>query len=213
MAKASTLDIAMRLRAHQESDETFGTFFKALHTFADRTVEEFFSDTPDLPHPVVSLEEDRLSRKGHYRPKDGYALIHNINLNPLAHVNGEEAAETLGHELVHLWQYHIGRPMQRNYHNAEFHERMRLYGIETDGKAGRHVQYIDVTWPNWLVENEDLRLVEFLLPGPPAERRSLLKHTCPECEATFRSRREINALCLDCHVEFEIETDDEEEDE
>lgn len=211
----STLDIVMRLRAHQEQDETFGALFKALHTFIDRTINEFFSDTPEMPHPVLSFEEDRLTRKGHYRPKDGHALVHTININPLAHRNGEEAAETIGHELVHLWQDTIGRPMKRNFHNAEFHDRMGLYGITTEGKAGKHVEYKDITWPNWLVENEDLRLAEFLLPGPPEDKRSLIKHTCPDCGATFRSRRIINAMCLDCNVEFEadVESDEDEEEE
>lgn len=197
----------MRLRAHQETDETFGAFFKALHTFADRTLDEFFSDTPDIPHPVISLEEDRLSRAGHYRPKDGYALVHNINLNPLAHTDGEQAAETLAHELVHLWQAHIGRPMKRNFHNAEFHARMAQYGITTLGKNGAHDER-SIVWANWLVENEDLRLADFKLPGPPEDRRKLLKFICPDCEATFRTRRKINALCLDCSVPFECEDED-----
>lgn len=198
----SAHETTMQLRAHQEADPTFGLLFQALHTFADRTIEEFFSDTPGMPHPTISLEEDRLTRKGHYRPKDGYALVHNINLNPLAHKNGEEAAETLAHELVHLWQDTIGRPMKRNFHNAEFHGRMAQYGITTDGKNGRHVQW-EIQWPNWLVENADLRLGDFQLPGPPEDRRSLLKFECPDCGATFRCRKAVNAMCLDCSVPFE----------
>lgn len=208
----STLEIVMRLRAHQEADETFGAFFHALHTFADRTIKQFFDDSPDMPYPTISLEEDRLSRKGHYRPKDGSALTDNININPLAHTNGEEAAETLAHELVHLWQNHVGRPMKRNFHNAEFHQRMSLYDIETSGKAGYHGA-LGNGWHVWLAENEDLRLREFLLPGPPENKRQLIKHTCPDCEANFRARLALNVLCLNCHVPFDISTDDEDEEE
>lgn len=200
------------LRQHQESDPVFGDFFTALHAFADRTAAEFFSDTPDLPHPVVALEPDRKDRRGYYTAKDGYTLVHRINLNPVVLRNGEEAGETLAHEMVHLWQAHVGRPMERNYHGSEFHARMRQYGIETRGKGGDHVRYIDVTWPNWLVENSDLNLEKFQLPGKGVKpKRKLWKHRCPDCGANFRNRNELSVLCLNCVVPFEIVEDSEEE--
>lgn len=203
----TTLDITMRLRAHQEADPTLGRLFGALHTFADRTIERFFEDTPDLPYPVVAMEKDRRNRLGYYTSQDGYTLVHRINLNPFALKTGEQAAETLAHELVHLWQGHVGRPIKRNYHSSEFHTRMRLYGIETDGKKGTHVRYIDSTWPNWLVENEDLNLAKFILPGSDQdEPRKMTKHQCPDCGVSFRSRRTLAVMCLDCTVPFEIVT-------
>jgi len=155
-------DITTALRAHQEADPILGGLFRALHTFADRTIDEFYHDTPDLPYPVVAMEKDRRSRRGYYTDRDGYALVHRINLNPYCLRNGAEAAETLAHELVHLWQSHVGRPIKRNYHSAEFHQRMAEYGIETTGKLGTHVSYLDVTWPNWMVTNEDLQLENYI---------------------------------------------------
>ena len=198
-------DITAALRKHQESDPILGGFFRALHTFADRTIDEFFADTPGLPYPVVALERDKRSRRGYYTERDGYALVHRINLNPYALHNGAQAAETLAHELVHLWQAHVGRPMQRNYHGAEFHVRMAEYGIETQGKLGTHVRYIDVTWPNWMVENADLQLEDYILPGEETKpKRILFKHVCPDCGATFRNRNELEVLCLRCSVPFEV---------
>jgi hypothetical protein len=193
------------LRQHQEADPELGLFFKALHTFADRTAAQFFSDTPDLPHPVVALEPDRKDRRGYYTAKDGYTLVHRINLNPVVLRDGREAAETLAHEMVHLWQAHVGRPMERNYHGAEFHARMRLYGIESSGKRGDHVGYIDHVWTNWLVANDDLQLHKFVLPGTGAEpKRKLIKHMCPDCGNNFRNRNELNVMCLDCTVPYEL---------
>jgi hypothetical protein len=194
------------LRRHQEGDLILGGLFSALHTFADRTIDEFFADTPSLPYPVVALEPDRKGRRGYYTERDGYALVHRINLNPFALTNGEDAALTLAHELVHLWQAHIGRPMVRNYHSAEFHQRMAEYGIETTGKAGTFSGYIDVTWPNWIEENADLELEKYILPGKEESRpkRKLFKHVCPDCGASFRNRNELAVLCLDCSVPFEV---------
>jgi SprT-like family len=201
-----TLDITMRLREHQEMDNVLGPLFSALHTFADRTIDEFYSDTPDLPHPVVCMEKDRINRAGYYTTKDGYTLVHRINLNPFVLRTGVEAAETLAHEIVHLWQAHVGRPTKRNYHAIEFHEMMfNLYGIKTSGKAGKHYGH-DERWDEWMERNSDLELEEFILPGTDAKKpRAMIKHQCPDCGASFRCRRVLSVLCLDCSVPFEVE--------
>jgi uncharacterized Zn finger protein (UPF0148 family) len=34
--------------------------------------------------------------------------------------------------------------------------------------------------------------------------RLMLKHVCPECGVSFRSRRELNVICGDCMVPFEV---------
>lgn len=200
----ATPSITAKLRKHQESDERMGLFFKALHAFADRTIAEFFHDTPGIPHPVVALEPDRKNRRGFYTPMDGYALVHRINLNPMALRNGEEAAETLAHEIVHLWQYHIGRPIKKDFHTKDFHDRMLLYGIETTGKHGTHARYTDGTWQAWMEQNKDLELDKFTLPGPKPKGRQLIKHQCPDCGASFQCRRVLNVLCLECSVPFEV---------
>lgn len=201
-------DITQALRDHQSNDPILGSFFKALHWFAIRTIDTFYQDTPGMPLPVIALEQDRRSRRGYYTERDGYALVHRINLNPFALHNGEEAAFVLAHELVHLWQAHIGRPMVRNYHGADFHQRMAEYGIETAGKAGRFVKYLDITWPNWLEENSDLKLERYILPGNDGKarqhKRKLFKHVCPDCSTSFRNRNELEVLCLKCNVPFEV---------
>lgn len=199
------MTITEALRKHQEDDPVLGGLFRALHTFADRTMGEFFADTPSLPYPVVAMERDKSTRRGYYTDRDGYALVHRINLNPYCLRNGAEAAETLAHELVHLWQSHVGRPIKRNYHGAEFHLRMAEYGIETSGKLGAHIRYADVTWPNWMETNADLELEKYILPGKETkQQRKLFKHVCPDCGASFRNRNELAVLCLTCSVPFEV---------
>lgn len=203
--KPGTLAITLRLREHQETDPTFGPLFAALHTFADRTMAEFFYDAPKMPYPVLAMEKDRRTRRGFYTAQDGYTLIHRINLNPFSLKTGADAAQTLAHELVHLWQNHVGRPCRKNYHNEEFHARMAQYGILTEGPRGVFVKYIDATWDAWMIENEDLQLDKFLLPGiDPKPKRELLKHQCPECQVSVRHRNELNLICGDCMIPFEV---------
>lgn len=194
------------LREHQEEDELVGSLFRALHTFIDRTRAEFYAEWPEMPYPVVAMEKDRRKRLGYYTQKDGYTLIHRINLNPYALRTGWEAAETLAHELVHLWQMHVGRPCKNNYHGREFHEMMAAYGIVTDGRGGYHKGYTDDgVWAVWKKRNEDLQLENFVLPGMDAkEPRKMLKLVCPDCGTNFRSRRKIDVLCIPCHVPFEV---------
>lgn len=205
MAQQDSIDIVEALRAHQAEDPLLGPLFQALHTFADRTLERFFEDTPDMPHPVVAFEKDRRTRLGYYTSRDGYALIHRINLNPFSLRNGAEAAETLAHEMVHLWQAHVGRPCQRNYHGKEFHDRMLTYGIISDGKRGYHKGYEGDTWAQWMEENADLDLAAFLLPGMDAKpTRKLLKLQCPDCGNSVRNRNAISIICGDCHVPFDV---------
>ena len=196
------------LRKHQEADPMLGQFFAALHTFADRLYEHFYSEYPDLPRPVVALEKDRSNRRGYYTEKDGYTFVHRINLNPFTLRNGVEAAETLAHEIVHLWQAHVGRPCVRNYHGAEFHAQMALYGIETHGRLGYHRGYIDSTWADFMATCDDLDLASYVLPGMDAKApRKMLKLQCPECGNSVRNRREISILCGDCLVPFELVQD------
>lgn len=195
-----------RLRCQQEADPLLGGLFTALHQCADRIAAHFYRDY-DLPYPVISMDRDRRTRMGHYQQRDGLTLVHRINLNPFALNNGVEAAETLAHEMVHLWQAHVGRPCERNYHSQEFHERMLCYGIKTAGKKGNHVGYEGSTWSDWIAEQGDLNLERYLLPGmdqPPP--RQMLKWQCSACGFSFRSRRhDVNIVCFneDCNVPME----------
>lgn len=202
--------MAQVMRNHQEADPVFGPLFSALHTFVDRTIEEFYYDTPELPHPVIAMEKDRSGRVGYYTVKDGYTLIHRINVDPWKLRNGEEAAEVVAHELIHLWQQYVGRPIKRNYHSAEFHSRMALYGIQTAGKAGKHTGYTTGRWQAWMEENEDLQLGMFQLPGMDKQqpnRPGLMKHLCVGCRASFRSRKELKVKCIPCNIQFQVVKD------
>lgn len=195
-----------KLRELQGSDPVLGPFFRTLNTFAMRTIEEFYYDSPDMEVPILSLDKDLRSRRACLILKDGSMLTNRINLNPFVLKTGVEAAEYLAHEIVHVWQVHVGRPCVRNFHGKEFHQRMRRYGIMTTGKGGRHTGYIDDTWEQWMMENSDLDFGAVLPGADKKPLRQLIKHECPGCGATFRSRRALSAICGNCEISFEIPT-------
>ena len=192
------MTVSTTIRQHQEADAQFGGFFTALHKFIDRTINEFFSDTPGMAHPVVALERLRSSSMGEYRPQDGMLLHDTIKVDPYKATTGEKAAEVVAHELVHAWQHCVGRLPERNYHNSEFHNRLGLIGILSSGKRGQHVGFIEGgVWRWWLDENADLDLDKYnLLPEDAGDKRTLLKWQCEACGFSFRTRRDdISVVC------------------
>ena len=46
--------------------------------------------------------------------------------------------QTMAHEMVHLWQFHFGRPSVRSYHNKEWGGKMQSIGLmpSNTGKEG-----------------------------------------------------------------------------
>jgi hypothetical protein len=196
-------ELAKQLREQQESHERLGPLYGALHGFADRLVERYFSDV-NMPPCVISFEKDRRTKLGHYRPYDGYTLTHAINLNIWIMKSAVEAAETLAHELVHLWQVVDGHPCQKNFHGDDFHGKMLELGIETRGPTGMHVAK-RAEWLNFLEENQDLELEKFVLPGVDLKPRRQLNLFHCKCEGgnPIRSRKMLDVFCNECQEDYE----------
>ena len=194
--------LASMLRQHQEEHATLGPLFTALHTFADRTTDRFFSDV-EMPPVVISLDKDRRNKLGHYRTRDGYFQEHAINLNVHAHRTAADLVQTLAHELVHLWQVVDGHPCVNNHHGADFHERAHTLGLDTRGPKGVHHGTMDI-WLNWLLENEDLELEKYVLPGVEEKARRQLNLFHCQCEGgnPIRSRKMLEVYCHDCESDY-----------
>lgn len=159
------------IRDHQEADPQLGPLYVALYAFAHRTSEHFFGAPL---RPLLSFEDLRRNRRGRYMRVDSYGFAHAITLNPFALKTGEDAAETLAHELVHMWlEVRDGTVFDGAVtivtHGPAFHEHMHAMGLMTEGPHGECKSHGMVdgepVWANWLVENEDLGLGRFILGG------------------------------------------------
>ena len=149
--------IAKAIRTHQIHLPETGHWWRSIHKFMERTIDEFWYS--QFPYPILSMEEtDGLS---HYDPMDGIGLRFRINLNPFKLSDGLQAAEVLAHELVHLHEDLSGVPTLHNQHTSFFHEEMFIrYGIATKGESGEHVGHSG-KWEDWLEENMELELAKF----------------------------------------------------
>lgn len=196
-------ELAKQLREHQEAHPILGGLYRTMHTFADRLIDQYFSDVA-MPQVVISFEKDRRTKLGHYRPYDGYMLAHTINLNISTMKDGREAASTLAHELVHAWQAVDGHPCEKNYHGMDFHSKMAELGIVTQGPKGMHCDET-ADWLNWLEENDDLQLEKFVLPGVNQKTRRQLNLFHCACEGgnPVRSRKYLHLICMDCEQVYQ----------
>lgn len=96
-----------------------------------------------LPQCLITMQRQANSM-GYYSEKrfvraDG-TTTDEIALNPekLAAYPITETLQTLVHEMVHLWQYHFGKPSRRSYHNSEWAKMMESIGLmpSSTGKKG-----------------------------------------------------------------------------
>ena len=94
------------------------------------------------------IEGLRGTRQGqHRRGRNGLGLRHEIVIGK-EHLEGDEYWEVLGtllHELLHAAQEDVGKPGRRNYHNRQFRERAREFGLIIDERG--HQQYAPAPTP------------------------------------------------------------------
>lgn len=124
-----------------------------------------------------------------------------------------EIAETLLHEMIHLYNLHIGvQDTSRNgfYHNKKFKEAAEKHGLictktakygysETalNDEAKAFIQSLGST------KFELYRKPVLKMGGASKTKQSSRKYVCPCCGAIIRATKEVNVVCGDCDVAFE----------
>lgn len=96
-----------------------------------------------LPSCLITLQREKRTcgyfSQQRFADLDG-RLTDEIALNPayFAVVPLVETMQTLVHEMVHLWQFHFGRPGRGRYHNGEWANKMESIGLmpSSTGKPG-----------------------------------------------------------------------------
>lgn len=88
----------------------------------------------DLPPCLITLQREAntygyFSRERFVR-RDG-KLTDEIAMNPryFARTDVTEIMQTLVHEMIHLWQFHRGKPSRKGYHNKEWAAKMEEIGL------------------------------------------------------------------------------------
>ncbi len=152
-------------------------------------------------------------------------LVDEIALNPdtFAGQTDIEILSTLVHEMVHLWQFHNGKPSRSTYHNAEWADRMESLGlmpshtglpggkrtgnkmadyIIPDGRFAKEVAKLLETGFRLLWEGKITAEAGGAVPGgteismKKETKPSKVKYSCPVCRVNAWAKPGIE---FDCH--------------
>lgn len=94
----------------------------------------------------------------------------------------EQVAETLLHEMVHLYNLQIG------VQDTSLNDEAKAF---VDGMQDKKFELHRKSLPK--------------IPGAAKTKQSSRKYVCPVCGCIIRATKEVHVICGDCNVEFEEE--------
>ena len=127
----------------------------------------------------------------------------------------KEVAETLLHEMVHLYNIQIGvqdTSRSGTYHNKKYKEAAEKHGLNVEKvekygwtktnlneEAKKFVESLKETKFS-LVRNEPMKITG-------NKKSSTRKYICPSCGCIVRATKEVNIICADCKETFKEEVE------
>ena len=189
------------LADHQQSEDwELRDLLKELQRWAEIMNFEF-----KLEIPEISLRVDWLRTRvlGHFRyGHNGFGLKGEVAINR-RHITEARFWDVLGtllHELLHAWQQAHGKPGKGNYHNKQFREKAREFGLIVDERGV--TQYASESRFKELLRKYGINVPE--LPRPVLRQRgtSKLKLWWCGCTKIRVAVARFRARCLLCGNEF-----------
>jgi len=125
------------LAEHQIEEESweFQELAAWLQLWTKQFNEEFHLGLSEIS---LCIEWLSIYRLGHFRHgTNGFGLKGEIAINQ-RHLDSRKPWQILGtllHELVHAWQEIYGKPGKHNYHNKQFQEKAREFGLVINTKG------------------------------------------------------------------------------
>lgn len=126
----------------------------------------------------------------------------------------EKVAETLLHEMAHLYNLQIGvQDTSRSgmYHNKKYKETAEAHGltVSQDSKYGWCKTELNDEAKAYVEQYADTKFQLFRKFIPKikgsSKTQSSRKYVCPVCGCIIRATKEVHVICGDCEVEFEEE--------
>lgn len=183
--------------------------------------QRLFSGT--LPDCLITLQRKNGAygyfSGDRFATPDGSDLTDEIALNPKHFRRASEAClSTLVHEMVHLRQYHSGKPSRTGYHNKEWASMMSEVGLiasDTGAPGGRQVgqkvsHYVEtggafeVACAELLSSGFDTLLVDLSSYDNARVKKAASKtrYTCVTCLAKAWAKPGTKLTCGDCDAEI-----------
>lgn len=123
-----------------------------------------------------------------------------------------EIVETLLHEMVHLYNLHIGvQDTSRHgfYHNKKFKEAVEAHGLTVtkNSKYGYSETTLNDEAKSFVQSMGNTKFELYRKPilkmGGTSQKQSSRKYVCPCCGAIIRATKEVHVICGDCDIAFE----------
>jgi predicted SprT family Zn-dependent metalloprotease len=134
-----------------------------------------------------------------------------LNIDHFHHMADREILAILVHEMVHLWQFHYGKPSRNGYHNKEWSNRMTALGLMPSDIAQPGGNRTGQSMNHYIIEGgRYARLTEKLINQGfkinwqifKAERekktKSKIKYSCPVCHQNAWAKPGAELLCGVC---------------
>ena len=171
----------------------------------------------ELPDCMITLHR-KANTAGYYaherfQARDGDALVAEIALNPDAFEgrSDEVILSTLVHEMAHCWQFFLGNPSRRAYHNKEWAAKMEAVGLmpsstgEPGGsRVGQKMTHYIISGGRFDVAVKALLKSGFAVKwgSQPWEKKprdtSKVKYACDECGLNAWAKAGCSLVCGDC---------------
>lgn len=126
--------------SHRRPTEEAYAELQAAYDFYN---DHLFASQERLPACLITYQREKRTMgyfsQARFIRRDGIKADE-IAMNPdyFAVIPLVEILQTLVHEMVHLWQYHFGKPSRACYHNTEWANKMEALGLmpSDTGKPG-----------------------------------------------------------------------------
>ena len=222
--KSSEANVGVRRNVEETAtDWAWREMANTLYRWSDIFTERFIRPIavpgqPPVPATVLSFDSFDHRAYAYYRlGRNPQGLLYEITMN-IVHLERPlwSILETLLHEQVHLWQQNFGQhPIIRNYHNQEFVEKCKQFGLHPLPGIGCHYRPADGAFAQLMAEHGIERPEwEGVIVGPDRKRNwwevekkegrsTLTKWECP-CGQKIRVGRQDwpGAVCKKCDQEY-----------
>ena len=179
-----------------------------------------------LPFCLITLQRKANCRGyfagARFKHRNGTGVADEIALNPATFEQRDSRSilSTLAHEMVHLWQYHVGTPGKGGYHNKEWAEMMltidlKPVSLDQPGKMTGNKVTHEIVPEGWfdrvcaklLERGIQIDYVEAWTEGgkDKAAKKLKVKYSCPECGVNAWGKADLRLICGECDQDMEAE--------
>lgn len=130
-----------------------------------------------------------------------------------------EVLSTLAHEMVHLWQFHCGKPSRSGYHNRQWADKMIEIGLQptTDGtpqgkETGQKCTHFIIgndrfhrSMETFLAERKVINWIGLPIFPKEAKAKNKVKYTCSACGSCVWGKLGLSIVCGICEESYQVQ--------